>query len=473
MINNNKKIQINEVTNRFLPLSKSVQNNLENEVQISDFEILKILGQGSFGKVFLSKHKKTNAIYAIKVIDKTDKNNIEGKPYFQREIEIMYKLNHKNCIKLYSHFEDNNYCYFIMEYISNGNLLNYIKKKPNNKLEPKEVSNIIKELISAVYYLHNMSPPIIHRDIKPENILLNENNIIKLTDFGWSNYMKLSDVRSTFCGTPLYLAPEMIISDFHNEKVDIWCIGIILFELLVGRVPFNGMNKRTLINNIINCNIIWDNNIDIDAKDLISKILIIDPNKRISLNEMMKHNFITKYNGNCESFLIKPCNDNFIEEPFIVSLETPESHLEKINKKKKKINEEKEIEQKIEKSPKLKSEQVNLLKRVESLLNNEKNKHKKDYILLNESYINFTNLFSQYIISQKENSKNLEILEKQNSKIFKLENRNFILEEMKNEKDKIIEEKNKQIEKYKNKLNEQKKLIKELYFLMNKNENNK
>jgi aurora kinase len=473
MINNNKKIQINEVANRFLPLSKSVQNNLENEVQISDFEILKILGQGSFGKVFLSKHKKTNAIYAIKVIDKTDKNNIEGKPYFQREIEIMYKLNHKNCIKLYSHFEDNNYCYFIMEYISNGNLLNYIKKKPNNKLEPKEVSNIIKELISAVYYLHNMSPPIIHRDIKPENILLNENNIIKLTDFGWSNYMKLSDVRSTFCGTPLYLAPEMIISDFHNEKVDIWCIGIILFELLVGRVPFNGMNKRTLINNIINCNIIWDNNIDIDAKDLISKILIIDPNKRISLNEMMKHNFITKYNGNCESFLIKPCNDNFIEEPFIVSLETPESHLEKINKKKKKMNEEKEIEQKIEKSPKLKSEQVNLLKRVESLLNNEKNKHKKDYILLNESYINFTNLFSQYIISQKENSKNLEILEKQNSKIFKLENRNFILEEMKNEKDKIIEEKNKQIEKYKNKLNEQKKLIKELYFLMNKNENNK
>ena len=153
-----------------------------------------------------------------------------------------------------------------MEYISNGNLLNYIKKKPNNKLEPKEVSNIIKELINAVYYLHNMSPPIIHRDIKPENILLNENNIIKLTDFGWSNYISLNDVRKTFCGTPLYLAPEMIISDFHNEKVDIWCIGIILFELLVGRVSFNGINKTTLINNIINCNIIWDNNIDIDAK---------------------------------------------------------------------------------------------------------------------------------------------------------------------------------------------------------------
>ena len=165
---NNKKIQINEVSNRFLPLCESVRNNLESEAQISDFEILKLLGQGSFGRVFLSKHKKTNSIYAIKTIDKTDKNNIEGKPYFQREIEIMYKLNHKNCIKLYSHFEDNSNCYFIMEYISNGNLLNYIKKKPNNKLEPKEVSNIIKELISAVYYLHNMSPPIIHRDIKPE-----------------------------------------------------------------------------------------------------------------------------------------------------------------------------------------------------------------------------------------------------------------------------------------------------------------
>ena len=470
---NNNKIQINEVSNRFLPLCESVRNNLESEAQISDFEILKLLGQGSFGRVFLSKHKKTNSIYAIKTIDKTDKNNIEGKPYFQREIEIMYKLHHENCIKLYSHFEDNSNCYFIMEYISNGNLYNYIKKKPNKKLEPKEVSNIIKELISAVYYLHNMSPPIIHRDIKPENILLNENNIIKLTDFGWSNYMNLSDVRSTFCGTPLYLAPEMIISGFHNEKVDIWCIGVILFELLVGRIPFAGNNQRILINNIINCNIIWDNNIDIDAKDLISKILIIDPNKRISLEEMMRHNFITKFNDDYESFLIKPCNDNLIDEPFIISLESPESHLEKINKKKKKIKEEKEIVQKIEKSPKLKSEQVNLLKRVESLLNNEKNKCKKDFILLNESYNNFTNLFSQYVFLQKENSKNLEILEKQNINIFRLENRNFILEEMNNEKDNIIEEKNKKIEKYKNKLTEQKKLLKELYVLLNKNENNK
>ena len=477
MLNNNipnkKKVQINEVSNRFLPLSKSVQNSLEREAQITDFEIIKLLGQGSFGKVFLSKHKKTNSLYAIKLIDKTDKNSIEGKPYFQREIEIMYKLNHENCIKLYSHFEDNNYCYFIMEYISNGNLYNYINKKPNRKLEPKEASKIIIELISSVYYLHNMTPPIIHRDIKPENILLNKNNIIKLTDFGWSNYISLNDVRKTFCGTPLYLAPEMIISDFHNEKVDIWCIGIILFELLVGRIPFAGKDKRTLINNIINCNIIWDNNIDIDAKDLISKILIIEPNKRISLNEMIKHNFITKFNGNCEQFLIKPSDDDFIDEPFIISLETPESHLEKINKKKIKINEEKKIKQNLEKSPKLKSEQINLLKRVESILNKEKNKHKKNYILLNESYNNFNNLFSQYILSQKENSKNLEILEKQNSKIFKLENRNFILEEMKNEKDKIIEEKNKQIEKYKNKLNEQNTLIKELYFLINKNENNK
>ena len=107
----------------------------------------------------------------------------------------------------------------------------------------------------------------------------------------------------------------------------------------------------------------------------------------------------------------------------------------------------------MEKSPKLKSEQINLLKRVESILNKEKNKHKKNYILLNESYNNFNNLFSQYILSQKENTKNLDILEKKNIYIYRLENRNFILEETKNEKDKIIEEKNNEIKKYKNKLN--------------------
>ena len=186
--NSNSKIKINIVSNRFLPLNKSVLNALEPEPKITDFEIIKEIGKGSFGSVIHVRHKKTMAEYAIKIINKQEKGNIDGKPYFRREIEIMYKLHHPNCVKLFGHFEDENCCYFIMEYLPNGNLYSFMSKR-KKLLETSFIVSIIKDLISAVYYLHNMNPPIIHRDIKPENILLSENNTIKLTDFGWSNYI--------------------------------------------------------------------------------------------------------------------------------------------------------------------------------------------------------------------------------------------------------------------------------------------
>ena len=117
-----KKILLNNVKNRFLPLSESVSRGLEAEPNIQDFEFKNQLGSGSFGRVYLMTHKKTHMNYAIKVIDKKNKTNIEGKPYFRREIEIMYKIRHQNCVRLLGNFEDDNYCYFIMEYVPNGNL---------------------------------------------------------------------------------------------------------------------------------------------------------------------------------------------------------------------------------------------------------------------------------------------------------------------------------------------------------------
>ena len=114
--------QYNSVKTRFLPFPESAMKGLEREVKIADFDILKELGSGSFGNVYLVKHKVTGAEYAIKAIDKRNKENIEEKPYFKREVEVMYKIHHPNVVKLYGHFEDNNYCYFIMEYISKGNI---------------------------------------------------------------------------------------------------------------------------------------------------------------------------------------------------------------------------------------------------------------------------------------------------------------------------------------------------------------
>ena len=315
----------NQVKNRFLPISESVKKGLEPEPKIQDFKIKKEIGSGSFGRVYLASHLKTNVDYAIKVIDKRNKTNIDGRPYFRREIEIMYKIRHPNCVRLFGNFEDENYCYFIMEYVPGGNLYSLMSLNRNTGLNIYLVASILRELISAIYYLHNMSPPIIHRDIKPENVLLT-NNSIKLTDFGWSNYINYEgEQRSTFCGTPIYLSPEMIQNTGHDEHVDIWCLGVLLFELLTGTPPFIGQNRVLLMKNIINVNIEWPTPprlpIDPEAKDLISKILRKKPTERISLENMVKHNFFIKYCPNIKPFLNK--NPKYHLKPFVISKDIP------------------------------------------------------------------------------------------------------------------------------------------------------
>ena len=320
------KIILNPVKNRFLPLSESVRLGLEPEPKITDFKKKKEIGSGSFGRVYLATHVKTNVDYAIKVIDKRNKINIEGKPYFRREIEIMSKIRHPNCVRLFGNFEDENYCYFIMEYIPGGNLFTLMSNNRNIGLNIYLVASIVRDLASAIYYLHNMDPPIIHRDIKPENILLTNNTKIKLTDFGWSNYINFEgEQRSTLCGTPIYLAPEMIQNSGHDKHVDIWCLGVLLFELLTGIPPFIGQNRILLMKNIINVNISWPMPprlpLDPDAKDLISKILKKNPNERISLENMIKHNFFIKYCPKTKPFF--DTKQKFHSKPFIISKDIP------------------------------------------------------------------------------------------------------------------------------------------------------
>ena len=350
------KVKINNVKNRFLPIPESVTKGLEPEPKISDFQILKELGAGSFGHVYLVSHKITKAQYAIKAIDKRDKSNQNEKPYFRREIEVMYKIHHPNVVKLFGHFEDNNYCYFIMEYIEKGNIYNLIPHDGKKKLNTKIVASLIKDVISAVYYLHHMKPIIIHRDIKPENVLLGEGLVSKLTDFGWSNYMQEDEKRKTVCGTPIYLAPEIIKEERHDEKVDIWCIGVLLFELITGNVPFQGNDLESLKENILHLRIAWPKDINTDAKNLIKKILKLDPGSRISLEEMLQHPFISKHFPNAINSLIKP-GDQGEYPTFIINKDDPNKWEPVIKSKEnskdddnKELEKEKEIVNKKQKS---------------------------------------------------------------------------------------------------------------------------
>ena len=318
------KPEFNNVKNRFLPKPQSVLKGLEPEPKIKDFEIIKELGCGSFGRVFLARHIKTKVLYAIKAIDKKNKTNIEERPYFRRELEVMYKIHHPNVVKLFGHFEDSNYCYFIMEYISKGNVYNLLTLDKKKQLSTKLVATIMKDVISAAYFLHNMNPPIIHRDIKPENVLLNDGIVAKLTDFGWSNYIQEEKERKTVCGTPIYLAPEIIKEQGHDERVDIWCIGVLLFELITGKVPFHGPDIESLKSNILHLKIVWPKEMNPDAKDLISKILKLDPNQRLPLEDMLKHPFFLKYFPDASSALILP-DPNIIYKTFIVSKDDPKT----------------------------------------------------------------------------------------------------------------------------------------------------
>ena len=395
------KMQINNVKNRFLPIAESVRKCLEPEPKISDFEISEELGAGSFGHVYLVTHKTTKAKYAIKAIDKRNKSNQNEKPYFRREIEVMYKIHHPNVVKLFGHFEDNNYCYFIMEYIAKGNIYQLIPHDNKKRLNAKIVASLMKDVISAVYYLHHMKPIIIHRDIKPENVLLAENFVAKLTDFGWSNYMQEDEKRQTVCGTPIYLAPEIIKEDGHDEKVDIWCIGVLLFELITGNVPFQGNDIDTLKENILHLRISWPKDINIDAKNLIKKILKLDPGSRISLEEMLKHPFFTKYFPNAVNDLIKP-EDQGEYKTFIISKDDPSKWepfkpKEKINENTNETKNEKENNQKQksrgnspqEKETKsqeeLKDFENNLIKEQYEKLLEKYEKLKRDYEILKEN----------------------------------------------------------------------------------------
>jgi aurora kinase len=311
MIHKSNNVKKNNVYNRFLPVPESVLKGFEPEPKITDFTLIKELGVGSFGRVLLVQHKMTQANYAIKAIDKRTNANIQEKPYFRREIEIMYRIHHPNVVKLFGHFEDNTYCYFIMEYIPGGNIYSYVPKDGIKKINTQQVASIIKDVISATYFLHHMNPPIIHRDIKPENVLLSQGMQAKLTDFGWSNYMQGDMKRTTVCGTPIYLAPEMINNTGHDEKIDIWCIGVLLFELMTGMSPWQGNDVQTVKYNISRLRINWPKQMDRKAADLIIKILRYNPEERISLRNMLMHPFFTQFFPNAVSCLKRPDNTQY------------------------------------------------------------------------------------------------------------------------------------------------------------------
>jgi serine/threonine protein kinase len=321
--------KLNKVKKRVLMLSPTVNAGLEPESKISDFEKEREIGKGGFGLVLKVLHKKTQKVYCIKVIEKQGIMEQKLGDQMNREIEIMYILNNPHCLRLKNHFEDDTNFYLVMPLASKGQLYRVLKKF--RKFDERTAAQILRETISALQYLHSFNPPIIHRDIKPENLLLNEGGRVLLADYGWSNFNMEGDVRKTFCGTPEYIAPEMLMKKGHDTRVDIWSIGILMFELLAGYSPFVAKTNQELYQNIKRLKIQWPKDMPPLAKNLISKILKINPLERPTFDEILNHQWFK------QTKMIKPLLENKMKSlkdllAFHMLNGCDDETLEKINK---------------------------------------------------------------------------------------------------------------------------------------------
>ena len=258
---------------------------------LQNFEILSFLGQGTFSVVKLGQDKKTKEKVAIKFLEKKKILTKDDKIRVKREIEILKKSNHINVIRAKKILEDSENIYIIMEYCEKGELFDHIVDEVC--LDGKEASYYFYQLINGLESLHKNG--IVHRDLKPENLLINKNNILKIIDFGLSNYYENNKLLSTPCGSPCYAAPEMLCGkNYDGISVDIWTTGIILYALLCGCLPFDNEDRNILYKKIMKGKISYPENLEKDAIDLIKKILVINPKERISIKEIKKHPFYQK-----------------------------------------------------------------------------------------------------------------------------------------------------------------------------------
>ena len=262
-------------------------------VSLEDFQIMKVIGRGSFGKVCLVQYKKTKEVYAMKSLKKDvllDQDQVESTLV---EKKILEKLDYPFLVGMVFCFQTEERIYFIMPFIRGGELFQHLR---NSKYFPEEKVRFYSAIIGlSLEYLHTHG--IIYRDIKPENILIDEDGYIRLADFGMAKFLKGDEKATSFCGTPEYLAPEIITGEGHNKAADWWSYGILMYEMMVGIPPFFCDNQEKMYQLITRAELRFPKKINLSdtAKDLLQKLLIKDQDQRLGskngFNEIMQHPF--------------------------------------------------------------------------------------------------------------------------------------------------------------------------------------
>ena len=266
----------------------SLNENRQQQKILGDYIIKNTIGKGTFSKVKLGIHKRSGMKVAIKILDKSKIIEKEDFERIVREIQMISEMDNDHVIKVYQIFEDEKNYLIIMEYCEGGELFNYIVEK--QKLPENETAFFFYQIIKGIEYIHSKN--IAHRDLKPENLLLDKDKKIKIIDFGLSNYFDGKKKLSTPCGSPCYASPEMVSGKKYNGfNIDVWAIGIVLFAMLCGYLPFEDDDNNVLFKQILSAKIEYPDHLSDLSKDMLQKIIVIDPDKRIKIHEIKEHPF--------------------------------------------------------------------------------------------------------------------------------------------------------------------------------------
>eukprot|EP01006_Ploeotia_vitrea_P058688 TRINITY_DN69978_c0_g1_i1.p1 TRINITY_DN69978_c0_g1~~TRINITY_DN69978_c0_g1_i1.p1 ORF type:complete len:590 (-),score=61.78 TRINITY_DN69978_c0_g1_i1:398-2167(-) len=256
-----------------------------------DFDIGRTLGNGHFGTVYLAREKSTGFICALKIMKKSQLRQQKVEQRVRSEVEIQSQLRHKNVIRLYAYFYDADYIYLVLEYAENGEL--YKKLQAQQTFSEPQAATYVRDIAEALEYLHSQG--VMHRDIKPENLLLDKKGKIKLADFGWSVKAEMNARRKTLCGTLDYLPPEMVCQRDYDKSADVWCLGVLMYEFLVGTPPFMMESTAVTVDLIKHAKYTIPATVSPEAADLIQKILLTDGSARITIEGILNHPWIKRH----------------------------------------------------------------------------------------------------------------------------------------------------------------------------------
>ena len=341
---NNKKIKTSSFFGNILSTENQSKNNLNfnqsrsnsfsnqrknvTKVKMEDFSFIRLIGLGTYGKVFVATKKSNNKLYAVKILNKKQICIMKLKKSIKTERILLEKLNHPFIMKLEYAFQSKKSLYLITPFMLGGELNYHIYKE--NYFNENKAKFYAAEIILGLNYIHENN--CIYRDLKPENVLIGQDGHIKLTDFGLSKLCSNYSCRTkSICGTPEYLAPEILFENGYGIEVDWWSLGVIIYEMLSGYLPFKIVRNEKITKNVYQKKIKMFSHFSNQAKDLIKKLLVVNPKKRIGFEQIINHEFFKDINW--EKMELKK-----IEPPFIPDIN--ESNLFKYFNSEKELNEE-------------------------------------------------------------------------------------------------------------------------------------